>query len=623
MSESENLPELVTLSEFAKLFGVSVGAVTNWRARLANFPAPAVDGPKRPVYSLSALVRWTRENARVPTTQCDPHLSPFFFLALPIDAKATPPTPEEALAIVAVEVLKLLQPGETKAADDILRPALELHSSLAVTVRSELRAALIDRVATSVAALVDELRDDYAAMAPDFSWAERTAVAQVVAELGGRARRAIDPCCGNGGLLSAIGRRRGADTKLIGIEYDPIRAASAYALLRCEGFRPKIRVGSSFELLGEQPPGTLLVASPPADATQRKTDHGLDDWLRICTQQLAANAPARALVVVPTGWILHPQPDRSASDRDLILNEWLTAVVTLSPSLQQRSKSVSVLSFRTHVDGIDPVLTIDGSGRSDFEVLSTVRHALSVDSSKRKAQAYLPDGARIYQLEELQARGTAAPASFSSARKARGTMGLQAAPTVPVLPRLALSELQSDLDRQTRPRRPDHPRVSVATLGDLTRTKHIAIGDPEELRYGSGRIVTIRTTPTQFGHVSITSSDHFDAEKVRRGLVGIRVLPAGKKDGLVPEFLAAWLASEHVQHELENLVSQGKVRRSLSRADLLSLPADFPDVAGQKHAAARWRHFESLDDFSRDLINALTAWKLRLMDSVDTPPTEG
>ena len=154
------------------------------------------------------------------------------------------------------------------------------------------------------------------------------------------------------------------------------------------------------------------------------------------------------------------------------------------------------------------------------------------------------------------------------------------------------------------------------------RTKHLAIGDPEELSQGSGRIVTIRTTPTHFGQISIATTVDFNGEKVRRGLVGIRVLPAGKEEGLVPEFLAAWLASDHVQHQLETLVSQGKVRHSLSRADLLTLPADFPDQTAQQHAAIRWKHFESLNEFANELVDALAAWKLRLMDPMEASATE-
>ncbi len=52
---------LVGLAEIARLAGVSKQAVTNWRARYPDFPAPASQLSSGPVWLLDDVVRWAQE----------------------------------------------------------------------------------------------------------------------------------------------------------------------------------------------------------------------------------------------------------------------------------------------------------------------------------------------------------------------------------------------------------------------------------------------------------------------------------------------------------------------------------------------------------------------------------
>lgn len=620
----------ISLSDFAKAYGVTVGAVTNWRSRLPDFPNPIDASAKRAQYDLHELLAWCRAHSRVPTSQSKAELSLLFHIALPEkDSKDPARDAVDALAIAAVELLRCVSPDEVDEPDPLLQPALTLLPTCDPEVLEQVRRVLRERAAASLPELIDELRTDYAALADEYAWAERTAVADVVAVLAEPAPSVVDPCCGNGSLLEAVARLATGPVRLTGLEYDPVRAASAYALLRCEGRDVTIKVGDSFAAADQLNGHDLVVASPPVGAAQQKTPNGMDEWVHLCTTEAWTRHVQQSVVLVPTSWVLHPQPVPDGRGGDLVQNPSLTAAVTLSPGPAQRRQSITILGYQD-VDRqqLDQVLLVDASGVADREALRRVTAAV------QRLRTYEPGetqkvsgtgrsvapGARLVGRAELLERGTVAPESYTRTSQARDQSARLA--EVPDLPTLAFDDLRASLSGRRRsalrPADKDAP-----DLGTLVSSGLLEFGDPADLESGNSAVVTIGTTSANFGQISLLRPGAHAPTTGRRGLVGLRISPAGTASGLSAEFLAAWLASAPVQSLIERMVATGKVRRSLSRSDLLSLPADFPDQRRQEHAATRWEEFEELTTFELRLRQALSVWKLRLLDEPDAaPPTE-
>jgi hypothetical protein len=610
---------LVSLSDFAQRFGVTVGAVTNWRARLPDFPDPVDASAKRPRYDQRELLEWCRANSRVPTTRGDAKLSPLFFAATDPNPKARQRPAGEALALVAIETLRIISPAEVDDPADVLRPALHLVHAIDRSDLYELRTVLQQRVNRSPRLLVDELRDDFAALADDFGWAERTAVADIASSLVGHPESAIDPCCGNGSLLAAVGRASGKTARLTGVEFDPIRAASAYALLRCESLNARILVGDAFESVGLFRSHQLLIASPPAGPSQQKTNHQMHDWVEMCTTQAWLEGTDRAVLVLPTSWTLHRQPSVADPQGDLLINDALRCAVTLSPAGSQRSKSITVVELDNSANHVGSALMIDAAGLSDSMAHRLVKKCLKARDKGPKPSKHLPSNARMLSLESLLAKGTIAPDSFTRGGSSDRTH--RALPSVPLLPQPALGDLQSFLQQIRRPPRRRTPGGG-RWLGDLAYDALIEVGDPADLMPELQPVVTVGTTSANFGEVHLIRPGESLNDTTRRGLVGLRVLPAGDVVGLTPEFLATWLASDFIQSVLEAKVGHGKVRRSLSRNDILSLPAEFPDRRRQEAASVRWERFQELSDFHRQLGEALVEWKLHLIDDIKASTNE-
>lgn len=57
------VPELAGIAEVARLAGVSRQAVTNWRARYADFPKPVAQLEATPVFVVAVVRAWVEKRA--------------------------------------------------------------------------------------------------------------------------------------------------------------------------------------------------------------------------------------------------------------------------------------------------------------------------------------------------------------------------------------------------------------------------------------------------------------------------------------------------------------------------------------------------------------------------------
>ena len=56
--------ETITLTDLARLAAVGRNAVSNWRRREPDFPAPVDESARRPRFSLAGLETWAEAHGR-------------------------------------------------------------------------------------------------------------------------------------------------------------------------------------------------------------------------------------------------------------------------------------------------------------------------------------------------------------------------------------------------------------------------------------------------------------------------------------------------------------------------------------------------------------------------------
>ncbi|MFY3807628.1 helix-turn-helix transcriptional regulator, partial [Escherichia coli] len=68
MSKASESVVFVTLAEIARLAGVGRAAVSNWRRRYENFPAPVGGSDTSPQFSLLDVEQWLRAENKIKAT---------------------------------------------------------------------------------------------------------------------------------------------------------------------------------------------------------------------------------------------------------------------------------------------------------------------------------------------------------------------------------------------------------------------------------------------------------------------------------------------------------------------------------------------------------------------------
>lgn len=230
--------ETITLTDLARLAAVGRNAVSNWRRREPDFPAPVDESARRPRFSLSALESWAEAHGRsLQVTGAD---RLWFRLA------GAHPSAEAALEAVAAAF-------DGQGDDDLVAAVKELASQ---TPASDLFEFFIERAreaaGTGVPPGIAPLADIAAAVSGE--------------HLEDRVGKTVhDPACDEGDLLAAVAARLGPCKAISGQDLSATRASIAERRLRLldgklRGERPGAPVSAG-------PGGAAATGGRPGEAT--------------------------------------------------------------------------------------------------------------------------------------------------------------------------------------------------------------------------------------------------------------------------------------------------------------------------------------------------------------------
>lgn len=520
--------DTVLLSELAQELGVTVAAVTNWRARFVDFPPPVDPAEPQLRYPREALLEWAMAHGRIsPGRLVAPKLrhrySPVEQLARHAHAlvKAEQAASEDpvtraipndmrthrlrlalaadrALAVAALALWRARHPGP----DDIERlgPLVDVTAQLRDTVGDgpvdEALAALGEQIAAlppddpaAWSHLVDALRGDHMFLVGRPAISTRR-LWQIVGPLHDEVDTVVDPVCGDGGLLAEAARTRGRSVRLVGQELDPLRAATARSLLDVEGFPHEILVGDSSDadqVRARLPHGrrTLMVADLPLRSLDpARTALPADHWIEVARTWLDDDEQARAALVVRTPWLSRANRRRTKRTAGLTADGALRAVAVGPATGPRGVSSESVVVLGPPAEPRPNVLMVNlaaAAERPDDEVAGEVRDA--VDRWRAGATGGNGPVAVVVAAGDVAAARSIAPPSYTEVsateleqlhrRAAKPTpdrgFGVPApltgaAPEAPVLPAL---------------------HMPVAAVRELQEALRQAAADPQPVAAGS------------------------------------------------------------------------------------------------------------------------------------------
>ncbi|MEU6406729.1 N-6 DNA methylase [Streptomyces sp. NPDC046985] len=322
-AEDEAPGAAVTAAEIARMAGVTRAAVSNWRRRRPDFPAPVGGTSASPLFSLTEARKWLdgqRDGREVG------------------------------------EEVRLWQALRGAYGEDMVRALAAVGDHLRgdeegltdQAARAAVAGLLVDRKPTEVMdALVARLLESTARAALDGASTSR--LARAVREFAGETSGAVfDPACGMGSLLvavggAAVGRRLGQDT-----HGDAARVARVRAALAAAGPAAPVQVVAGDALRADAFPdlrADLVVCEPPTAVADWGREELLVDprweagvpsrgeselaWLQHCYHHTAPGG--RAVVVLPAS-VAHRRSGRRIR-AELLRRGCVAAVVALPPGL--------------------------------------------------------------------------------------------------------------------------------------------------------------------------------------------------------------------------------------------------------------------------------------------------
>ncbi|WP_319463790.1 N-6 DNA methylase [Micromonospora sp. RTP1Z1] len=214
----------ITAAEIARLAGVGRAAVSNWRKRHPDFPAPVGGTPASPEFDLTQVEQWLHGQGKLP------ELSPVDRLWRHL----APTTDTAADALAAVGALLLArQRGERPSRRQVDRRLADLLPEID---------ALADALGPQAA--FDQLWQRFSAPGPGRPWATPDDLADLMvglADVGGGA--VLDPAAGSGATLRAA--VRAGCTSAYGQELDESLARLAGLWLALRDVPGEVRPGDS------------------------------------------------------------------------------------------------------------------------------------------------------------------------------------------------------------------------------------------------------------------------------------------------------------------------------------------------------------------------------------------
>ncbi|MFF7492642.1 N-6 DNA methylase [Streptomyces rubiginosohelvolus] len=324
MTAEDEVPgAAVTAAEIARLAGVTRAAVSNWRRRRSDFPAPVGGTPASPLFSLAEVRQWLEGQREGREVSEEVRLW-----------QALRGTYGEEMVRALAAVGEYLQ-GDAEGLTD--QTACEAVDGL-----------VADRMPTEVMdGLVARLLESTARAALD--GASTLRLARAVREFAGDTSGTVfDPACGIGSLLVAVGggavqSRLGQDTQA-----DAARVAQVRAALAATGTAVPVQVVAGDSLRADAFPdlrADLVVCEPPTAVADWGREQLLVDprweagvpsrgeselaWLQHCYHHTAPGG--RAVVVLPAS-VAHRRSGRRIR-AELVRRGCVTAVVALPPGL--------------------------------------------------------------------------------------------------------------------------------------------------------------------------------------------------------------------------------------------------------------------------------------------------
>jgi len=319
-SESRAGERHVTAADIARLAGVTRAAVSNWRRRHEDFPAPVAGTPSSPLFSLAEIRAW-----------------------LDGQGKGTDASEE-------VQLWDELRAGYP---DSILTGLADTAGLLAEDAPGRLPGQAVERVRrlagqASPARLLEALAVRLSSTAPraGADSASAPGLVRLVARYTGAAAASVfDPACGTGSLLLAVGapdaRRAGQDS-----DPDAARLTLARAGLERPGGKTEVRTGDALrddQWTGER--FELVVCDPPIATADWGREELLMDprWetavppraeseLAWLLHSYAHTAPGGRTAVVMSASAAYRRTGRRVR-ADLVRGGLLTEVIALPPGL--------------------------------------------------------------------------------------------------------------------------------------------------------------------------------------------------------------------------------------------------------------------------------------------------
>lgn len=398
----------VTLADIADMADVGRSAVSNWRKRHEDFPAPVGSSPRGPLFDLSQVEDWLRAR-----DQLRHRLDPDRHIWRSIERYSGNASAEVWIsALGALLVLRELGGGveESILAEVDLREA----AREAEAAHPDLRGCLVEPLAALGARELEQLQrlmplgtrtaDAMEAWAELLrmrgsssgkrTWAHSssTALNQLLTLMADPPSGVVyDPAAGEGGLLLAAweaAKREGRNVLLVGQEISA--GARVIAMQRAWLAGAPMRVHSGDTLTDDFEPqlrAALVLCDPPYSSPRNPLPLPWDDrwgfgippakqmnfaWLQHCYAHLAPGA--RAFVLLPTGSLFRSGLEGEIRS-EMVRQGAVEAVMALPAGLAEQT-TIPLALWILHRNGNrSDVLLVDGSrlgrryrGRTEFDL---------------------------------------------------------------------------------------------------------------------------------------------------------------------------------------------------------------------------------------------------------------
>ncbi|WP_405683131.1 class I SAM-dependent DNA methyltransferase [Streptomyces sp. NBC_00057] len=395
---------LVTAAEIGRLAGVTRAAVSNWRRRYDDFPAPATDSSSSPLFSLSEVRAWLARQHKGQEMSDEVRLW------------------QQLRGMHGDDMIR----GLTTVAEILSQPEGQVGSKEGSALRP-----LVDELATErspaelLAGLTARYVESSGRAGSDGVTSPRLirAIKHFVGEQHGEV---FDPACGIGSLLLAFAPHA---RSLIGQEIDPVNARYAQLRAGVTGVS-HVTISTGDSLRSDQQRGLkadLVVCEPPVGvADWGRADLLLDPrwefgvpsraeselaWLQHCYHHTAPGG--RVVVVMPPSAAYRKAGRRIRAE--IVRRGLLTHVVALPPGMASaHALSVHLWVLRR------PSRPDDTTGFVHMTDLT----AIDPDGSLEPAEGRTADVARIDLLNDVV---DLTPAAHVSARHADLTAEYEAA----------------------------------------------------------------------------------------------------------------------------------------------------------------------------------------------------